>query len=478
MAERPPNVLLIHVDQWRADCLGLAGHPVVETPHLDRLFTDGANFTQAYAAVPSCIASRASLMTGLTPRSHGRVGYRDRVRWDYDVTLAGLFADAGYHTQAVGKMHVSPARNLLGFHNVVLHDGYLHTERKPGADLHFVDDYLPWLRREYGPEADYIESGIACNGYVVRPWPYADTLHPSAWVTTHAVEFLRRRDPGKPFFLYASYHRPHPPLDPPEWYLDMYERKRLPPPAGGDWDGDVIHPGHGLDSPVPEDAAGRDRARRAYYAQCTFIDHQINRLIHTLHAHGATADTCICFVSDHGDLLFDHGLRAKAFPYEGSARVPLLFKFPRSSGTQTPVTVDAPVEMRDVLPTLCDVAGIAVPDSVEGKSLLPFCRGERPEWREYVHGEHCLGELSNHWLTDGRAKYAWYSQDGCEQLFDIESDPYEARDLSGERPDEVAAWRARLVSELTGREEGYVSGSELVAGRRPQATLADAGLPT
>jgi arylsulfatase A-like enzyme len=473
MAECRPNVLLIHVDQWRADCLGLAGHPVVETPHLDALFARGANFRQAYAAVPSCIASRASLMTGLTPRSHGRVGYRDRVKWDYDVTLAGLFADAGYHTQAVGKMHCSPARNLLGFHNVVLHDGYLHTERKPGADLHFVDDYLPELRREYGPDADYIDSGIGCNGYVVRPWPYADALHPSAWVTTQSVEFLRRRDPDKPFFLYASYHRPHPPLDPPQWYLDMYERKELPPPAKGDWNEENARPWRGLDSPVPTDDAGRDRARRAYYAQCSFIDNQINRLTQALHAHGVSGDTCICFVSDHGELLYDHGLVAKSLPYEGSARVPLLLRLPRNS---TATTVDAPVEMRDVLPTLCDVAGIAVPDSVEGKSLLPFCRGEKPVWREYVHGEHASGEISNHWLTDGRTKYAWFSQTGREQLFDIAADPYETHDLAGERPDELAEWRSRLVSELTGREEGYVQGAELVVGRKPQAILAEAGL--
>jgi arylsulfatase A-like enzyme len=477
MPDPRPNILLIHVDQWRADCLGFAGHPVVETPHLDRLWEEGSSFSQAYAAVPSCIASRASLMTGLTPRGHGRVGYRDHVPWNYRITLPGLFASAGYHTQAVGKMHVSPARNLLGFHNVVLHDGYLHCERRPGADLHLVDDYLPHLEQAHGPLADHLDSGIGCNGYVVSPWPYEDTLHPSAWVTTHAVDFLRRRDPGKPFFLYASYHRPHPPLDPPRWYLDLYERKPLPPAAAGDWDASLTPTGSGLDSPVPADPVQRDRARRAYYAQCSFIDHQINRLLHALHAHGATANTCIVFVSDHGDQLFDHGLVAKALPYEGSARVPLIIRLPNASRADGKRRVDAPVEMRDLLPTLCDVAGIPLPDSIEGLSLVPFCRGETPAWREYVHGEHDRGPLSNHWLTDGKSKYVWYSQSGVEQFFEIATDPYETRNLVQERSAEVARWRERLVHELQGREEGYVLDGRLVTGRRAQSTLKEAGLP-
>lgn len=476
MSDQRPNILLIHVDQWRADCLGFAGHPVVETPHLDRIWEEGTSFSQAYAAVPSCIASRASLMTGLTPRRHGRVGYRDNVRWDYPVTLAGLFSNAGYHTQAVGKMHVSPARNLLGFHNVVLHDGYLHCERRPGADLHRVDDYLPWLQREHGPEADYLDASVGCNGYVVRPWPYEDTQHPMAWVTTQSIDFLRRRDPGKPFFLYTSYHRPHPPLDPPRWYLDLYERKALPPVACGAWDASFPPLGSGFDSPSPKDPAQRDRARRAYFAQCTFIDHQINRLIHALHAQGATANTCILFVSDHGELLFDHGFHAKALPYEGSARVPLILRLPKSFNAAGRQQVDVPAEMRDVLPTLCDVAGIPVPSAIEGRSLLPFCRGESPAWRAYVHGEHDRGALSNQWLTDGRTKYIWYSQSGREQFFDLVADPYETCDLVTERGADVAFWRQRLVQELEGREEGYVREGRLVVGCRPQAVLREAGL--
>jgi arylsulfatase len=476
MSDSRPNIIFINVDQWRADCLGFTGHPVVETPHLDKLFEQGVNFTQAYVAVPSCIAARASLLTGLTPRSHGRVGYQDCVPWNYEITLPGLLAQAGYHTQGVGKMHFYPARSLMGFHNVVLHDGYLHVERLNAQDLHLVDDYLPWLRRQHGPFADYIDTGVSCNGYVVRPWVYEDMLHPSAWVTTQAIDFLRRRDPRRPFYLFTSYHRPHPPLDPPAAYLDMYERKELPPPVVGDWCDSLDYRRSALDSPHPIDPAQRDRARRAYYAQITFIDHQINRLIHSLWTYGCLENTCILFCADHGEMLYDHNLLSKGKPYDGSARVPFLLRFPRSWGYLSQGSVDAPVELRDVLPTLCDVAGVPIPDSVEGRSLLPFCRGESPEWREYIHGEHALGDLSNQWLTDGRWKYAWYSQTGVEQLFNLVEDPQELHNLAPSQPDLVAAWRERLVRELTGREEGYVQDGQLVVGRPPQRILAEAGL--
>lgn len=468
-----PNLLLIIVDQWRGDCLGCAGHPVVETPHLDRIAQEGVRFTSAYAAVPSCIAARASLMTGLTPRHHGRVGYQDHVPWDYPVTLAGLLAGAGYHTQAVGKMHVHPARSLLGFHNVVLHDGYLHAERRSRRNYDLADDYLPDLRRQYGPDADYADSGLGCNGYAVRPWPYDDGLHPSAWVTTRSVDFLRRRDPRRPFFLCASYHRPHPPLDPPRDALDAYRDKPLPPLPRGDWDAHLPTPNRGLDSPCPTDPAQVDRARRAYYAQMTFIDNQINRLTHALHQHDVLENTAILFCADHGDMLYDHGMVAKGLPYQGSAAVPFLLRCPSSWGLAGGRTVTAPVELRDVLPTLCDLAGVAVPGSVDGASVVPFCRGQTPSaWRRHVHGEHTGGDRSNHWIADGRWKYAWFSQTGQEQLFDLENDPQECHDLSSSRLDVLGDCRQRLVEELEGREEGYVQQGRLVVGRPARAVLS------
>src|SRR5262249_28583257 len=121
-----PNVVLIVADQWRGDCLSAAGHPVVRTPYLDALAARGARFERAYSAVPSCIPARAALHTGLAQRNHGRVGYLDGVPWTYPVTLAGEFSRAGYQTHSIGKLHVNPERNRIGFDSVELHDGFLH----------------------------------------------------------------------------------------------------------------------------------------------------------------------------------------------------------------------------------------------------------------------------------------------------------------------------------------------------------------
>jgi arylsulfatase A-like enzyme len=343
------------------------------------------------------------------------------------------------------------------------------------------DDYLLDLRRRYGPEADYLDGGMGCNGYAVSPWPYDPMLHPTAWVTSQSIDFLRRRDPTKPFLLVASYFHPHPPIVPPPAYLDLYRDVPLPPLPHGDWVGtehapNVSQRSHDHDSPKALDAAQADRARRGYYAQITFIDHQINRLMMALFEHGVLENTAVVFVSDHGDMLFDHELVAKMVPYQGSTGVPMIVRPPRNMQIAGGRVVDAPVELRDILPTLCDLAGIDTPEGIDGKSLMPFVRGETPAWRAYLHGEHAAGEWSNHYLTDGKQKYAWYSQTGYEQLFDLQNDPQECHDIAADQPETTAMWRARLVQELEGREEGYVQNGQLVTGRPASPILKEAGL--
>lgn len=473
-----PNILFICTDQWRGDCLSIAGHPVVETPHLDLIAEQGVIFTQAYSACPSCIAARASIFTGLTPRRHGFVGYRDGVNWEYKTTLAGTLASAGYHTQCVGKMHVYPCRNLMGFHNVILHDGYLHFARREQRDLGQIDDYIPWLREKLSSAyADYVDACMGCNGYVVHPWIYDEMLHPTSWVTTQGIDFLRRRDPTKPFFLMLSYHRPHPPLDPPKYYLDLYNHKELPPIPIGDWADFELPAGRGIDSPVPHDKKMVDLARRAYYAQITNIDHQINRMMMALLDYGLFENTAILFTSDHGDMLYDHNLVAKSVPFDGSARVPFILRLPASYSSQTykrGQRISAVIELRDIFPTFCEIAQTDVPSSVEGRSLLSLCRGENI-WREYIHGEHTAGNISNHWITDGREKYIWFSQTGREMLFNITEDPQELHDLSKKYPDRLAFWREKLILELADREEGFVKDGKLIVGRPQSPTLKHTG---
>ena len=471
MRERP-NIVMIIVDQWRGDCAGILGNPFVDTPNLDRIFSNGTVFSQAYSAVPSCIAARASLLTGMAPKNHGRVGYQDRVPWNYPNTLPGKLAEAGYHTHCVGKMHVFPARNLMGFHSVELHDGYLHNERCRGSH-DMLDDYLPWLREHCGAQADITDAGVGCNGYSVSPWPYEERYHPTNWVTSRSIDFLRRRDPGKPFFLKVSYHRPHPPLDPPKNYLDRYLNRELPPLSLGDWvDPNQKIGERNIDSPVPTDEKQVDLARRAYYAQLTHIDCQLNRLIHALNEHGLLDNTMLLFVSDHGEMLYDHRRVAKSLPYSASAKIPMMIKLPDSWKADSVAEADVPAELRDIMPTLLEAAGAEIPETVDGISLLPYCKGEKTYDREYIHGEHAAGQNSNHWITNGKEMYVWYSQTGEEQLFDIRKDPCNMENLANKKPERLEYLRGCLIKELTNREENYVMNGKLVSGVKPRSILS------
>jgi len=475
MAQQRPNIVFITCDQFRGDCLGVDGHPVVETPHLDQLAYTGTRFTQAYTAVPSCIAARAAILTGMAQKNHGRVGYRDGIRFEYPHTLPGELASAGYHTQGVGKMHFSPARNLCGFHNVVLHDGYLHCERKVQNNYDLVDDYMPWLRSRIGEDADLILHGLNANAWVARPWQYAEATHPTTWATTMAVDFFRRRDPTRPFFLWLSYVRPHPPLDPPQVYFDQYIGREFPDVPMGNWADREARMTHVDGGAGFMGKAQLHRARAAYYAQITHIDHQIGRLLEYLIEHEARQNTLIVFTSDHGELLGDHNLFRKALPFQGSVRIPFIVSPPPAWRLPGGNVVDALVELRDVMPTLLDACGCSIPDTVDGSSVLPFCRGQAPgRWRNSLHGEHAYGVQSNHFIVLGQFKYAWFSQDGRELLFDLDSDPTESRNLADnpEYSRELDSARRQLAIELAGREEGYSDGESLIAGRKPRSVLS------
>ncbi|MFC7404763.1 arylsulfatase [Georgenia alba] len=462
-----PNVLLVCVDQWRGDCFSTAGHPVVMTPFLDGWMRGAMRFDRAYSATPTCIPARAALFTGLSQARHGRVGYEDGVPWDYELTLPRAFASAGYQTQAVGKMHVFPERESLGFADVALHDGYLHFVRDRHADLGEVDDYLPWMRERLGYEADDFEHGVHCNSVVARPWDKPESVHPTNWVVQRSIDFLRHRDRTRPFFLFASFHRPHPPYDPPAWAFEQYLYEDMPAPPVGDWT-DLWAQHERPSSPDPQvaklDRRMLQRARAGYYGHMSHIDQQVNRLLHELRSTGAGENTVVCLVSDHGELMGDHNLYRKALPYEGAARIPFAMSGP---GVPAGVDGDHVVELRDVMPTLLDAADLEVPDGLDGRSVLGIARGADPGWRQHLHGEHTRFGQSIHFLTDGREKYIWCSGTGVEQLFDLVADPHECRDLARDarHGPRLAAWRKRLVDELADRPEGFVADGRLQVGR-------------
>jgi arylsulfatase A-like enzyme len=377
--------------------------------------------------------------------------------WDYEHTLAGEFAKAGYYTQAVGKMHVTPNRKLCGFHNVILYDGYLKKHRRQGEAE--IDDYMPWLKQRAGAEADIIDHGMDCNASIVaRPWHLDESVHPTNWVVTQSIDFLRRRDPTMPFLLFMSFVAPHPPLIPPGHYLDMYLRENIPDSPVGDWAQLDDPDRHGL-NPTAHGGivASRSMLRQAkagYYGLITHIDHQIGRFMIAMQEFGVLNNTIVLFVSDHGDMLGDHNLYRKSLPYEGSVNIPFILHDPtRQLNLMHGGSVGEPVELMDIMPTLLDAAGIPIPDTVEGSSVLPLARGLKTEWRDYIHGEFAGPPMPNHFLTDGNEKYILAVKTGMEQLFDLRNDPQELRDLSTDPAyaGRLKLWRGRLAKEMKDR---------------------------
>ncbi|MBQ7050695.1 MAG: sulfatase-like hydrolase/transferase, partial [Firmicutes bacterium] len=207
-----------------------------------------------------------------------------------------------------------------------------------------------------------------------------------------------------------------------------------------------------------------------YYACITHLDHQIGRLIMGLIEHEVYNDTVILFTSDHGEELGDHHYFRKSLPYEGSSHIPMILSGNAAMGGFKPGSVcHEVVELRDVMPTILEIAGAKVPDTVDGISMLAIAdeaAQERPE-RVYLHGEHSYSGLSNHWIVTKTDKYCWFSETGQEQYFDLAEDPHELHDLINEpsKQPRIEELRKVLMQELLNRPEGFTDGTKLIPGR-------------
>ncbi|MFQ6097034.1 MAG: arylsulfatase [Armatimonadota bacterium] len=457
MSERRPNIILFTTDQQRGDHIGIAGHPVVETPYVDSFVNYGAYFPNAYTEIPSTTGARRCLHGGQGSYACGLIGYSS-AEWHERNTLAQVLADHGYHCINVGWRNMHPRRKLYGFHTVIPHD------MREGDD-----DYLDWLRAQVGPHANERGFGGGANNWLSRPWPFEERFHPTVWTTNVAIEQIRKRDPTRPFFIWVSHLRPHSPYDPPQFFWDMYINRELPDIPIGDWAQKYDVPNPGLETTAwhgrltPEQ---NQRGRAGYMGSCTHLDYELGRLMEALSWESKLLrDTLILFTSDHGDMMGDHHLHRKCYAYEGSARIPFLIRYPAWMDVPTG-TFEHVVGLQDVMPTLLEAAGVPVPDSVTGSSVFRAIRG-RGEWREFLHGEHspCYAvELGMHYLTNGKEKYIYYPYSGEEQFFDLVNDPQETRDLSGEpaHSERVAAWRERLIRLLAERGDGFSDGERLL----------------
>lgn len=475
-----PNILLIMCDQYRGDALSFQHHPDVKTPYLDTLAAQGVCFENAYSACPSCIPARAALLTGRSQKAHGRVGYEDGIDWNYQHYMVEEFSNNGYQTQCIGKMHVHPPRLLCGFQNLKLHDGYLGYYRSQTIP-HWMhqevsDDYLFDLKNQMGMNADITSTGVECNSWITHPWIYPEHLHPTNWVSDQSIRFLKTRDRTKPYFLMASYVRPHQPFDAPQSYFDLYKDKELRKPFEDDWSDPSLTEEFGCikDSIYGcNDEQLRHDAMAGYYASITHIDHQIGRIIQSLIEDGSYEDTIILFLSDHGEMLFDHHCWRKVFPYQGSIHIPLIVRIGKNIMNIKPHRNKAIVELRDIMPTLLELADLDCPDTVDGLSLKS-AMVENGTVRSWLHGEHSFhSNLSNHYIVTENDKFIWYSQTGQEQYFDLEKDPHETHDAIHDiqyqqRIDEL---RKLMIYELTGRPEGYSDGKQLIKGCQPKNML-------
>lgn len=453
MPDRRPNIVLIITDHFRGDCLSRLGHPVAETPHLDGMSAQGAAFTRAYSPCPSCCPARRTLMTGQTPSTQGMVGYQDNVPWDYDVTMAGELTKAGYQSINIGKTHFSPRRLHLGYEQLLT-----------------SDDYVDWLDRQPGVHGEKFSHGIDSNSWMGRPNHLPEMFMEENWFVNEARGFLDRRDPTRPFFLTLSFNGPHPPWCPPQVYYDQFIGREMPAPAIGDW-----ADRHATEAAYPMDVnawRGRvsetamHRARASYFAYLSYLDAQVGRFLRLVRT-GGHGETFVLFTSDHGEMLGDHHLWRKTYAYEASARVPFVVLCPESLSPERNREIDALVGWEDVMPTFLDVAGAPIPDTVEGRSVLPLIRGEEAGWRDVYHGEHspCYHpENANQFLTDADWKYVWNPITGDEQLFHLAEDANECQDVADAKPDVTAAWRERLARHLEGRPEGLSDGKRLIPG--------------
>ena len=430
------------------------------TPTIAQLARCGVQFTRAYSACPVCIPARRTLMTGQSARTHGDRIFNETLEMPQRApTLAQCFRDAGYQAHAVGKLHVYPQRNRIGFDEVVLNE-----EGRHHLDSGFGDDWEMYLADEGFPGQEYAH-GLNNNDYVTRTWPLPEHCHPTNWAAAQMCRMIRRRDPRKSAFWYLSFVGPHPPVWPLPAYLDQYRDVQMDSPVFGDWSSsyEALPYGPKPDKDylamrgVPEHE--RDLARRSFYATITHIDHQIRVVIGTLREHGLLDNTVIAFPSDHGDMLGDHHLWAKGVMYEKSARVPLIVvpahgdERLRSNSTD-----DRLVELRDVMPTLLDLCGIEIPDTVEGMSLLGSLR------RGHLYGECHEGEHATRMMRDERYKLIYYPAGNTIQLFDIDNDALEQRNLAG-RPKHAAAQQRLtklLIDHLYRDDLKWIEDSRLV----------------
>ena len=418
---RRPNMLLIHSDQHRADCLGAYGNAEIRTPNLDALAREGVRFDASFCPYPVCTPSRYSLLSGRYVHEHR--GWNNHCTLSPDIpTFPRLLRDAGYRTRAVGKMHFTPTYLDVGFEEMFLaeqdgdgrwDDDYHRDLMRNGLiDLNDLEDQRSEYRKRARP--GYRESFGALPSNLPEPW---DT---TSWIGARAAEALESWS-GEGNLLMAGFVKPHHPFDPPQSRYDAHVPEKLSLLPG--WTDACLPHDLALDRgyfPHEQLATGAlRRVMACYYAAIEQIDEQVGRMVRILKEKGLYDDTMIIYTSDHGEYMgFHHMLLKGNHMYDPLVRVPLVIKYPSRIVTERAGrTSDRLVSNVDLAPTLLAAAGIAAPAAMSGLNLA----GEGPE-RDIIFCESGRGLV----MARGRSsKLIVDKQYNPLLFFDLATDPLE-----------------------------------------------------
>ena len=434
-AARRPNILLLLTDDQRPDTIHALGNKAIRTPNLDRLVREGTAFTRAICANPICTPSRAEVLTGVSSFRNGVLDFGRRIDPQL-ATWAGTLQQAGYVTWYVGKWH---------------NDGRPHQRGYTATNGLFAGGGGRWAK----DRVDF--KGFAITGY--RGWIFQDdegnkfpdrgvglTGDISARFADAAIELINRK-PDKPFFLHVNFTAPHDPLLMPTGYEGRYRAADIALPAN-------YAPEHPFDH---GNARGRDevlmhwpRTREAvrrelamYYTVIDHLDAQIGRVLKALEETRQAENTIVVFTSDHGLAVGSHGLRGKQNMYEHTIGVPLVIRGP---GIAANVRSDAQCYLRDLFPTTCELAGLEIPETVDGRSLAPVLRGEQQSIYPHVFGYF---RNFQRMIRTERWKLIHYPQIDRTQLFDLAGDPHELTDPGGPTPPMRRPRARRCAGKLT-----------------------------
>ncbi len=435
---KQPNILFLLSDEHSHRFMGhvprAAGGEEADTPTFDRLASEGTVFTDAYCQMPLCTPSRISLLTGLEVRRSGAWTNCSVLRPELP-TMARSFADAGYETCLVGKMHLGGTQQFVGF------------KHRPYGDL---TGKCGHQREPIGPDDGALDTMRRRTAKAVGVTEIPESLIQDEVVAQETVSWLREQDaasPDQPWFLCASFSRPHFPLTAPKRHIDRYPPDAISEPmvpASGDA---YDHPmSAGMRKGFKADDIDHDemmKARASYFACVSYIDEVIGDLLVRLEAAGLLEDTIIVYTTDHGEMAGEHGVWWKNGWYEACTRVPLIFSMPdQRRGDSAANRCETPVALLDLHPTLCSMAGVDHPDDLDGSDLSGaiaggdaperpiFCDNLTPRWGEGTEFR------SIRWR---RWKYVVFRD--CDALmFDLESDPSEqanllTEDLTGDAAD-------------------------------------------